>query len=113
MTFAEHSAVLAALETIARAEGIAVADLLRRCARQLIAQQADGPLAEQIQAAVTGQAPQMPEVFRSSAKVAQIKREQREYALLLQELNIAKGEDLQRNNSLSESPQTVRLVSFG
>lgn len=113
MTIAEHSAVLAALQTIALDEKLTVTDLFRRAARQLITEQAKNPqLANKLLSQVLRHAPQMPEVFNSAAKVAKFKREQREFDQLLQELGIAHPEDLQQRNSLTQKPQAVRLTSF-
>ena len=114
MTIAESAAVLAALETIAKLDNSTVTDLLRRSARKLIAERAtDRRLAKKMRAAVERHAPKMPDSFRSPAKVSKFKREQREYDLLLQELNIAQAENIQRRNSLVDRPQGVRLASFG
>jgi predicted DNA-binding ribbon-helix-helix protein len=113
MTIAEHSAVLAALETIAKSESLTVTDLIRHSARKFIAERAsDSRLSQKMRLAVAENAPKMPKVFRTPAKLAKFKREQREYDKLLQELNLTMPDEIQRRNSLVEHPQNIRMTSF-
>ena len=113
MTMAEETAVLAALEVIAKADNLTVTDLLRQSVRSMISERAINPeLRETIRQAVAKNSPIMPKAFRSPAKVAKFKREQREYDQLLQQLNLEDSEELQHRNSLVQKPRNVRLTSF-
>lgn len=111
MTVAEETAVLAALEVIARADNVTVTDLLRRGARRLIAERAANPeLRQAIRRVIEEHTPAVPTEFRSPAKVAKFKRKQREFDQLLEELNLADPEELQQRKSLVQEPQNVRLT---
>lgn len=113
MTVAEHTAVLSALEVIAKTENLTVTDLLRNSARRIVAERASDPqLSTKIKEAVAKHAPIMPELFRTPAKVSKFKREQREYDELLQELKLSNQDEVQRRNSLVPKRHNVRLTSF-
>ena len=113
MTVAEETAVLVALEVVAQADNLTVTDLLRRGARRLIAERAADPdLRQAIRSVLEEHAPVMPTEFRSAAKVSKFKRNQREFDQLLEDLNLAEAEELQRRNSLADGPEYVRLTEF-
>ena len=113
MTVAEEASVLAALEVIAQADNLTVTDLLRKGVRNIIADRAADPdLRQAIRRAMVEHAPVMPFEFRSAAKVSKFKRNQREFDQLLEDLNLAEAEELQRRNSLAEGPEYVRLTEF-
>lgn len=113
ISVAEQKSVLAALELIAEVENLTVTELLRQAARSVIAERALNPRHKAaMRKVVADYAPIMPKTFRSPSKVAKFKREQREYDQLLQELNLSDAEDLQRRNSLVETPGSVRLTEF-
>ena len=113
MTVAEEAAVLAALDVIAQADKLTVTDLLRLGARRLIAERAADPdLRQAIRSVLEEHAPVMPTEFRSAAKVSKFKRNQREFDQLLEDLNLAEAEELQRRNSLADGPEYVRLTEF-
>jgi hypothetical protein len=110
MTVAEETAVLAALEVIAQADKLTVTELLRQGARRLIAERA--ALRKAIRRVLEEHAPVMPTEFRSPAKVSKYKRNQREFDQLLEDLNLVDVEELQRKNSLVETPEYVSLTEF-
>jgi len=113
ISVAEHCAVLAVLEALAKVENLTVSDMIKQSARSLIAERAADPnLSRKFRRIVSEHAPVIPDTFRSPAKVARYKREQREYDALLQELNIVQPEELQERNSLASKPHQVRLASL-
>jgi hypothetical protein len=113
MTVAEETAVLAALEVIAKADNLTVTDLLRKAARRTIAERAGSPdLRDAMRRAVKMHTPVMPKEFHTPAKVSKFKREQREFDQLLQQLNLEDPEALQQRNSLVQKPKNVRLTTF-
>jgi uncharacterized protein (DUF2236 family) len=113
MTVAEETAVLAALEVIAKADRLTITDLLRQGVRNIIADRATDPdLRQAIRCALEEHAPVMPTEFRSAAKVSKFKRKQRAFDQLLEELNLANPEELQQRNSLVREPQSVHLSTL-
>ncbi|MCC5835716.1 MAG: hypothetical protein JJU20_13360 [Opitutales bacterium] len=113
VTVAEHRAVLAALDVIAKAENSTVTDLLRRTLRQIVIEHAHDPsISGKLRSALEQHAPVMPEAFLSPAKVSKFKKEQREFDQFLHELKLASPEELQERNSLVSRSQSVRLTSF-
>ena len=113
MTVAEETAVLAALEVIAKSDNLTVTDLLRQGVRNIIADRAADPdLSQAMRRVVEMHAPVIPIEFRSLAKVSKFKREQRGYDQLLQELKLADPKELQQRNSLVRGPQSVHLSTL-
>jgi hypothetical protein len=112
-SLAEHEAVLAALAEIARREGTTVMALLRRAARELIRKQAASPArAKALSSVVWKHAPQMPERFKTAAKLARFKRTQREFDQVVLDLQLASPDAVQERNSLIPHRQAIRLVDF-
>ena len=113
VTLAEHKAVLAALEVIAKADNQTMTDLFRHTARRVISEKANDPrLSKELQRIVSEHSPKMPARFSSAAKVSKFKREQREYDQLMQELNLAQPVEIQKKNSLIKSASSVHLISI-
>lgn len=103
-TIAEHSAVLDALEEIARIEGSSIADILRAAARSTVrAYAAESATTDKLRSIILKHEPKPPEAFKSAAHVARYKRELRNYDALLQELNISSPREIQQRNSVSKS----------
>lgn len=112
-SFAENTVVLNALAEIARAEKTTVTDLMREAVRETVRQRATDPaLARRLQRMAKKLAPTVPAVFRSPAHVARFKRAQREHDLLLLELGLAQADEVQSNNSLTKSKQSIRILNF-
>jgi hypothetical protein len=111
-TLAEHAAVLAALREIAHHEKTSVMALLRTAAREVIRQRIAYPAqTAAIQRAIAAKAPAMPVQFKTAAQVARFKRSQREYDQVMQDVNFASAQDVQRSNSIASS-YSVKLVDF-
>ena len=112
-SLAEHAAVLAALATIARREGTTVMDLLRTAARHVVRQRAAVPAhAQALRAVVWQMAPQMPSRFKTATQLARFKRAQREFDLVLLDLQLADPAEVQARNSIVRGDRPLRLVNF-
>lgn len=112
-SLAEHTAVLAALATIADSENTTVMDLLRKAARDVVCKRAALPQhAKNVRAVVWQSAPQMPEKFKTAAQLARFKREQREFDQVLLDLQIAEPAEVQARNSIVPVNRPIRLVNF-
>lgn len=112
-SLAEHTAVLAALATIARREDTTVMDLLRSGARQIVRQRATIPAyAEPLRSAVWRTAPQVPKYFKTAAQLARFKRAQREFDHVLLDLQIAAPTEVQDRNSIVPVNRPLRLLNF-
>lgn len=112
-SLAESTVVLDALVEIARTEKTTVSDLIRNAVRETVRQHTSNPaLAQRMRSIAEQLAPAAPPSFRSAAQVARFKRAQREHDQILLELGLTKPEDVQIKNSLSKSPQTVRILNF-
>ena len=112
-SLAEHTAVLAALATIAKREETTVMDLLRQAARELVRQRAAMPRhANSVRNVVWQLAPQMPEKFKTAAQLARFKRAQREFDQVLLDLEIAAPAEVQARNSIIPANRPIRLVNF-
>ncbi|MBS0630321.1 MAG: hypothetical protein JSS11_00275 [Verrucomicrobia bacterium] len=110
---AEHRAVLAALEAIARREQKPVVALMREALRALIRERATNP-AEQarLRPVVWSLAPRPPDRLRTAAQVRRFKREQRDFDRVLMDLQLAAPSEIQARNSLVRSDQPVRMIDF-
>lgn len=112
-SLAESAVVLDALAAIARAEKTTVSDLVRHAMRETVRQHSSNPkLAPRLQRLAESLAPLPPTTFRSAAQVARFKRAQREHDRLLLELGLTQATDVQARNSLTPSPQSVRVLNF-
>jgi hypothetical protein len=112
-SLAEHEAVLAALATIALRERTTVMDLLREGARQVVRSRSIDPAkASAVRKCIWACAPKMPARFKSPAHVARFKRAQREFDILVQELNLAAPAAVQERNSLVPAARAVRVLAF-
>ena len=112
-SLAESTVVLDALAAIARAEKTTVSDLVRHAMRETVRQRSSNPkLAPRLQRLAESLAPQPPARFRSAAQLARYKRAQREHDRLLLDLGLAQAADVQARNSLTPSPQSVRVLNF-
>ena len=112
-SLAEHEAVLAALSTIARREGTTVMDLLREGARQVVRSRTGTPAQlVAVRKSVWACAPKLPARFKSAAHAARFKRAQREFDVVVQELNLADPMAVQQRNSLVPSGRDVRVPAF-
>ena len=109
---AEHVAVIAALETIARKENATAMNLLRQAIRQFIGERVRGSeSAEALKRTVFGYAPRMPAEFKTPAQVARFKRQQRDFDEVLRELHLVSPADVQQRNSLLSRSVKPRLVA--
>lgn len=112
-SLAEHEAVLAALEEIARTEDTTVMALLREATRDLVKRKTNEPAQlERLRQAVWEKAPQMPTRFKTVAEVARFKRAQREFDQVLLDLALASPQAIQQRNSLVSPRRTIRLIDF-
>lgn len=112
-SLAEHEAVLAALEEIARTEDATVMALLREATRDLVKRKTNEPAQlERLRQAVWEKAPQMPARFKTVAEVARFKRAQREFDQVLLDLALASPQAIQQRNSLVSPRRTIRLIDF-
>lgn len=112
-SLAESTVVLDALAAIARAEKTTVSDLVRHAMRETVRQRSSNPeLAPRLQRLAESLAPRPPASFRSAAQVARFKRAQREHDRLLLELGLAQPAEVQAKNSLTRSPQSIRVLNF-
>jgi hypothetical protein len=112
-SLAEHAAVLAALEVIAKREETTVMDLLRSAAREVVRQRAATPQHRDVlRAVVWHQAPQMPTRFKTPAQLSRFKRAQREFDRVLLDLQIAAPAEIQARNSIAPANRPVRLLNF-
>ncbi|MEX2381052.1 MAG: hypothetical protein WD490_01600 [Opitutales bacterium] len=108
----EHEAVLAVLSELAREDGVTVADLFRKGAREMIARRArDTVVARRLHKVIMAYAPSPPAVLNNRAQVSRFKREQRQFDELLQRLHLADSTELQERNSVVSSSTRVKLVS--
>jgi hypothetical protein len=113
-SIAEHRAVLAAVETIARREGRAVVDILREAIRDLIKRRAKDPsLAELLRSEVGKLAPRIPAKIRTPAQVSRFKREQRAFDQVILDLNLAAPMEIEVRNSIAHPDQPIRLIGSG
>ncbi|MFX3681358.1 MAG: hypothetical protein ACN6I3_00385 [bacterium] len=112
-SLAESTIVLEALAEIARTDKTTVSDLIRKAVRDTVRQRLSDPvLARRLQSMAERLAPTVPKNFRSAAQVARFKRAQRDHDHLLLELDLIKPADVQARNSLTPSPQSVRVLNF-
>jgi hypothetical protein len=112
-SLSEHSAVLAALEEIARSERTTVMELLRQAARAAVRQRVAEPSrAEALRALVWQKAPRMPARFKTSAQLARFKRAQREFDQVVLDLQLATPAAVQARNSLARSERPILLLNF-
>lgn len=112
-SIAEHRAVLAAIEAVARSESRTVVDVLREAIRELVRRRAEDPLqAELLRPEVWNLAPQFSAKMRTRAQVARFKREQREFDRVVLELNLAAPMDIEARNSIANPDYPVRLIGF-
>ena len=110
-TIAEHASVLAALEHLAKEEKTTSTELLRTALRNLIHERATTPkVADQLRTVVSAYAPKAAH-FKTPAKAARFKRQQREYDTLLTELNLTSPEELQNKNSVHNRAKKPKLAS--
>lgn len=112
-SLAEHEAVLAALEAIARHENTTVMALLREGARHQINKRvASQRFLPSIRKAVESKAPRLPGRFKTAAEASRYKRTLREYDRVLIDLGLADRLEIQRQSSLATSGRSVRIVDF-
>ncbi len=112
-SLAEHEAVLAALATIARREETTVMNLLREGARQVVRSRSNDPKeSKALSKTVWACAPKMPARFTSAAHVARFKRSQREFDALVQDLQLAGPQAVQRRNSVVRARHDVQVPAF-
>jgi hypothetical protein len=112
-SIAEHRAVLASIETIARCEDRTVVDVLREAIRELIKRWAKDPSrAELLQSEVWNLAPRIPAKIRTPAQVSRFKREQREFDQVILDLGIVAPMEIEERNSIAHPDQRIRLIGF-
>ena len=112
-SLAEHSAVLDALEHIAKHESTSVMALLRQAAREIVRKRAsDSIMGNALRSVVWRSAPEAPAEFRTPAKLARFKRAQREFDRVVLDLNLAAPAEVQVRNSIAADRRAVRLINF-
>ena len=112
-SLAEHRAVLAALDVIARREGTTVTALLRQAGRELVRKHALVPeQAQAIRAAVWAFAPQMPSRFRTAAQLARFKRRRREFEQLVLDLQAVEPSVIQARNTAIPPGCEIRILGL-
>ncbi len=112
-SIAEHRAVLAAIETVARSESRTVVDVLREAIRELVKRRVEDPLlAELLRSEVWNHAPQFSPKTRTRAQVSRFKREQREFDQVILDLNLAAPMEIEARNSIAHPDYPIRLIGF-
>jgi L-alanine-DL-glutamate epimerase-like enolase superfamily enzyme len=113
-SLAEHSAVLAVLAKIARDENVPVMALLRQATRDLIRSRVTALPAKALELRATAwlERPRMPVRFKTPAKVARFKKEQREFDRVILDLGLASPASIQDRNSIVSSSQAIKLIDF-
>lgn len=112
-SLAEHTAVLAALEHIAKREHTSVMALLRGAAREVVRQRTNDPaVADSLRSVVWRAAPVAPTEFKTAAQLARFKRAQREFDRVVLELNLSAPAEVQSRNSIAPNRRAVRLLNF-
>lgn len=112
-SLAEHSAVLAALASIARREKTTVMALLREAAREAVRKRAVLPeQVNELRAVVRRLEPRMPAQFKNHAHLSRFKRAQREFDQVILDLKLAAPAEVQDRNSLVRASQPLRLLNF-
>lgn len=112
-SLAEHAAVLAALEHVARRENTSVMALLREAAREVVRKRASDPaLKDSLRTVVWRAAPVAPKAFKTPAQLARFKRAQREFDRVVLELNLTAPAEVQARNSIAPHRRAVKLLNF-
>ena len=112
-SLAEHAAVLAALDEIARREGTTVMALLRQAARDVVKARAGDPArAKWLRAVVMPFRPQPLDRFVTAAQVARFKRAQREFDHVLVALQLDSPAAVQSRNSIVAPRCKIRILEL-
>ena len=112
-SLAEHKAVLAALAKIAELENTTMTELLRRATRDLVKERLATPrLAPALSSTIWAFAPQMPVEFKTPAKLARFKREQREFDQVVLDLQLATPAAVQQRNSIVPVRRAIRILEL-
>ena len=112
-SIAEHRAVLAAIDTVARSENRTAVDVVREAIRELVKRRAEDPLrAELLRTEVWNLAPRFPSKLRTRAQVSRFKREQREFDQVVLDLNLAAPKEIEARNSIAHPDHPIRLIGF-
>lgn len=110
-TVAEHAAVLAMLEHVAKASGITSTDLIRDAARDVIRRRAvETDLAIDLYQLWQDHTPQPPKAPQSPTRLARYKQALRAHDTLALELGLLDPSQVQAKNSLHKSHQRPALI---
>lgn len=110
-TVAEHAAVLAMLEQIARRGGTTSTELLREAARDIIRKQAkDKAVSEDLRHVLGAYAPKPLRRARSANELARFKKESREFDELTMDLGLSDVVEIQNRNSIHSASKRPVLI---
>ncbi len=110
---AEHAAVLAVLNEVARHEGTTAAALFRAAVRELVGSRAADPdLAARLRGVAMDCAPRPPHGSITRAKLARYKRELREFDHAMLDLRLAAPDEIQDRNSLLPRGDRLRILDL-
>jgi len=110
-TVAEHAAVLAMLEQIARREGTTSTELLREAARDIIRKRAkDEAASEKLRHVLDAYVPKPPRQARSAKELSRYKKESREFDELTLDLGMSDVVEIQNRNSIHRAPKAPVLL---
>jgi len=110
---AEHEAVLAALEEVARIEGISTMALMREAIRDKIRKHVSETLqAKRIRQAVMSCAPRHDTQIDSPSQLLRLKRSQRAFDQILLDLKLTDPENIESKNSIVAPQNKIRILEL-
>lgn len=112
-SLAEHEAVLAAIESIARMEKTTAMEMMRQALREIVKNQSQKPSRRrEILSSVMAFAPKAPRGFATAAQLSRFKRQQREFDKILMELNLELPESIEARNSIVSPNSMIRVLEM-
>ena len=112
-SIAEHEAVLAALEEVARIEGTTSMALMREAIRDTIRKHTSKNLqTNRLRKAVMSCAPKPDRHFSSPTQLSRFKRSQREFDQILLDLHLADPETVEKRNSIISPASRIRVLEL-
>jgi hypothetical protein len=112
-SLAEHVAVLAALEEIARNDGVSVMDLMRQAVRGIVKKYTANSSNKKILLPIVMRfAPKIPQQFDSFAQITRFKKQQREFDQILLDLHLDNSEAVEERNSIVSPHCNLRILEW-
>ena len=112
-SIAEHEAVLAALEEVARIEGTTSMALMREAIRDKIRKHVSDALqAKRIRKAVMSCAPRYDTQIASATQLSRLKRSQRAFDQILLDLKLTDPENIESMNSIVPPVNKIRIIEL-